>query len=80
MPHPASEIALIEAFADTKVIGLTINHEGMTETEITTAIVDYSEKLELPVTDALNRPIEHLVRLVLTAYPELQQKPVVAAE
>ena len=30
IPTPASEINLIETFADTKVIGLTINHEDMT--------------------------------------------------
>ncbi|MFP6654151.1 MAG: DUF1611 domain-containing protein, partial [Myxococcota bacterium] len=30
MPTPAAEINLIQTFADTKVIGLTINHENMT--------------------------------------------------
>src|SRR6187455_3322507 len=30
MPTVASEIAMIEAFADTRVIGVTINHEEMT--------------------------------------------------
>ncbi len=35
MPTPASEINLIETFADTKVIGLTINHENMTDAEVT---------------------------------------------
>ena len=34
MPTAASEIALIEAFADTRVIGVTINHEDMTDDEI----------------------------------------------
>ena len=33
MPTAASEIALIEAFVDTRVIGVTINHEEMTEDE-----------------------------------------------
>ncbi|MBS9716899.1 DUF1611 domain-containing protein [Pseudohalocynthiibacter aestuariivivens] len=80
MPDPASEISLIEAFADTKVIGVTINHEGMSEAEIKAAIEDYSENLDLPVTDALSRPTSRLVGLVLSAYPGLLQKPVVAAE
>ena len=31
MPTPESEIRLIEAFSDTKVIGLTINHENMSD-------------------------------------------------
>lgn len=80
MPDPESEIALIESFADTKVIGVTINHEGMTEAEINSAIADHALKLDLPVTDALSRPTAHLVELVLSAYPKLRQEPVVAAE
>jgi uncharacterized NAD-dependent epimerase/dehydratase family protein len=38
MPSAASEINLIETFSDTKVIGLTINHECMTDAEVTEAI------------------------------------------
>lgn len=73
MPTPASEIALIEAFSDTKVIGMTLNHEGMSEAEITNTIAAQSEKLGLPVTDALSRPEAHLLALVLAAYPGLHQ-------
>lgn len=80
MPDPSNEIILIEAFADTKVIGMTINHEGMTEAEIKTAITDYSRGLGIPVTDALRRPAAHLMELVLSAYPQLRPLPVVAAE
>ncbi|MBU2994481.1 DUF1611 domain-containing protein [Octadecabacter sp. B2R22] len=77
MPTPASEIKLIEAFADTKVIGVTINHEGMSEAEITDTIAGQSHKLGLPVTDALSRPAAHLLSMVVAAYPGLQQgKPV----
>ncbi|SFR39069.1 DUF1611 domain-containing protein [Litoreibacter janthinus] len=72
MPTPASEIALIEAFADTKVIGVTLNHEGMSDAEITGTIADQSEKLGLPVTDALSRPAARLLSMVVTAYPSLQ--------
>ncbi|WP_375551421.1 DUF1611 domain-containing protein [Rhodophyticola porphyridii] len=80
MPDPGDEIALIEAFADTKVIGMTINHEGMTETAVNSAIGDYARDLGLPVTDALSRPTAHLIELVLSAYPQLRLIPVVATE
>ncbi|MBW4709837.1 DUF1611 domain-containing protein [Roseobacter sp. YSTF-M11] len=73
MPTPASEIALIEAFSDTKVIGITLNHEGMSEAEITNTIVAQSDKLGLPVTDALSRPAAHLLAMIVAAYPGLQQ-------
>jgi len=71
MPTVASEIALIEAFARTKVIGLTINHENMTDDQVSEAIAHYEQELSLPVTDALTRPPEHLVEMVLRAFPEL---------
>lgn len=73
MPTPSSEIALIEAFADTKVIGVTLNHEGMTETEITETIAAQAQKLGLPVTDALSRPVANLLAMVIAAYPGLRQ-------
>ncbi|WP_417248619.1 DUF1611 domain-containing protein [Celeribacter sp.] len=75
MPTPASEIALIEAFADTKVIGITLNHEGMTDAEITDTIIAQSTELGLPVTDALTRPEAHLHAMVATAFPAMMQKP-----
>lgn len=79
MPTPASEIALIEAFADTNVIGLTLNHEDMSDAEISEAITRQSESLGLPVTDALSRPEAHLLAMVIAAYPGLQQGTPVAA-
>lgn len=79
MPAPRSEITLIEAFAKTKVIGVTINHEGMSKAEVDVAIRNYSRDLGLPVTDALLRPAAHLAELVLSAYPHLRPVPVVAA-
>ncbi len=80
MPDPCDEITLIEAFADTEVIGMTINHEGMNETEITKAITDYNCRLYLPITDALNRPSSNLVNMVLSAFPRLQPIPVAPRE
>jgi uncharacterized NAD-dependent epimerase/dehydratase family protein len=80
MPDPADEIALIEAFSDTKVVGLTLNHEEMNEAEVDAAIKDYSRNLGLPVTDALSRPAANLVEVVLSAFPALRERPVVAAE
>lgn len=73
MPTAASEIDLIEAFADTKVIGLTINHEDMDDAEVTDAIAAYRAELGIPVTDALTRPASQLVDLVLAAFPELRK-------
>ena len=79
MPKPATEINLIETFADTRVIGLTINHEGMTDSEITAAITLYELELGIPVTDALTRPTDRLIDMVFAAFPDLEKKSSIAA-
>jgi Uncharacterized conserved protein len=79
MPTPASEMNLIQTFADTKVIGLTINHENMTDAEVTAAITLYEAELGIPATDALTRSPDRLVDMVVAAFPALQQKLSAAA-
>lgn len=74
MPTPESEIRLIEEFSDTRVIGLTINHENMTDKEIGSSISQYREQLGIPVTDALARPVDALIGMVLSSFPELERK------
>jgi uncharacterized NAD-dependent epimerase/dehydratase family protein len=74
MPDPATEIELIETFADTRVIGLTINHENMDDEQITAAIGRYEREMGLPATDALTRSPMRLAEMVLSAFPELAEK------
>jgi len=73
MPSPASEINLIQTFVDTKVIGLTINHENMSDTDVSAAITSYEHELDIPVTDALTRSPARLVEMVFSAFPELEE-------
>ncbi|MCP4980941.1 MAG: DUF1611 domain-containing protein, partial [Gammaproteobacteria bacterium] len=79
MPTASSEINLIQTFADTKVIGLTLNHENMSDTEVSAAITQYEQELGIPTTDALTRSPERLVEMVLYAFPELNKKLTTAA-
>jgi uncharacterized NAD-dependent epimerase/dehydratase family protein len=80
MPTPATEIHLIETFApDTRVIGLTINHEFMTDAEVSAAITMYECELGIPATDALTRSPDALVDMVLGAFPDLGRKPLTLA-
>ncbi len=79
MPSATREINLIETFADTKVIGLTINHENMSDEEVSAAIVHYEETLDIPATDALTRSPSALVEMVLQAFPALDKKLSTAA-
>jgi len=73
MPLPATEIHMIQTFSDTKVIGLTLNHEDMTDAEIIEAISNYERELNIPVTDALTRPTSDLVNMVIAAFPALKE-------
>lgn len=80
IPPPSVEINLIETFSDTKVIGLSINHENMSDAEITVAIAAYEIELGIPATDALARPEGALVEMVLRAFPRLGADPVAAQD
>jgi len=71
IPSPATEIHLIETFADTKVIGLTINHENMTHDAVSLAIAAHERELGIPATDALTRSLARLVEMVRAAFPAL---------
>lgn len=79
MPTPASEINLLQTFADTRVIGLTINHENLTGAEVDTSIVAYENELGIPATDALTCSPDRLVEMVTRAFPTLQPTAVAAA-
>ncbi len=80
MPTPASEINLIQTFADTRVIGLTINHEDMTDGEVSEAILEYERELGIPATDALTRPTDLLAEMVSRAFPDLDRSRAASAE
>lgn len=71
MPTPASEIALIEMFGRTKVIGVTINHENMGRDGLPSVCAGYTESLGVPATDALWCDPSELVSMVVKAFPTL---------
>ena len=79
MPAPITEINLIQTFCDTKVIGLAINHENMTDTEVSAAIVEYKSELNIPVTDPLRRSSDDLVNMIIDAFPHLKRQMSISA-
>jgi uncharacterized NAD-dependent epimerase/dehydratase family protein len=79
MPLPARELSLIELFGRTRVIGLTINHENMTDAEVTAACTLYEADLGVPAADALWHAPEELVSMVVAAFPELKRDAALAA-
>lgn len=77
MPTVDSEIALIEAFADTRVIGVTVNHENLSADQLAAAIDGIEIDTGLPATDPLTRPLGELVDMVLQAFPALTPRPTI---
>ncbi|HWV49962.1 MAG TPA: DUF1611 domain-containing protein [Microbacterium sp.] len=78
MPTAASEVALIEAFAETRVIGITVNHENLTDVELASAIDELELDLGIPATDPLTRPLDELADMVVQAFPHLSERRVPA--
>ncbi|MDA9563459.1 DUF1611 domain-containing protein [Flavobacteriales bacterium] len=73
MPPLDSEINLIEAFSETEVIAITINHEGMTDDDIENTIVEYENIYKLPTTDVLKHGCGKLIERLFEQFPELQE-------
>jgi uncharacterized NAD-dependent epimerase/dehydratase family protein len=51
----------------------------MNDHEVSAAISQYQQEFGIPVTDALTRPAEHLLSMVLTAFPGLQERRVASS-
>lgn len=68
------EIELIEAFSDTSIIAITINHEGMTNEEVDSAIIDFEERYKLPTTDVLIHGCDKLIDTLLEEFSALKKQ------
>jgi len=73
MPKPASEISLIQAFSETRVIGLTVNHENLSAVQTDEYIAGYEQDLGIPATDPLVDP-SRLLEMVTGAFAQFDKK------
>jgi uncharacterized NAD-dependent epimerase/dehydratase family protein len=73
MPSVKSEIQLIEATAQTKVIAITLSHENMTPREVQSTVETYEDCFNLPTTDVLNDGCQKLVQALGDQFPQLNQ-------
>ena len=74
MPTLASEIELIELFAKTRVVAITLNHEDMSDVDVQDTIIDYEQRFGLPVTDVLKNGCDKLILRLYEVFPELVVK------
>lgn len=68
MPTIASEIEMLEVFSKSKVMAITLNHEGMTDKELDAHIAQYEDEYGVPVTDVLAKGCDKLVALLSSVY------------
>ena len=73
MPTLESEIKLNELFSKSKVIGITLNHENMTDQELENTIVEYESKYKLPTTDVLKYGTDKLVEKIYEVFPQIKK-------
>jgi len=78
MPTLVSEIGLIELFAKTKVIAITLSHEDMNDDEIDATVLEYETQYEVPVTDVLKAGCSKLVQRLYEVFPSLKDKAALA--
>ncbi len=74
MPTIESEIKLIEAISATKVVAIALNHENLTNKEVSEIIEDYEQRFQLPTTDVLNYGCDKLIKMLCHNFPQLNQK------
>jgi uncharacterized NAD-dependent epimerase/dehydratase family protein len=64
MPELDKEIEMLEMFSSAKVIGITLNHEDMTDEDIQETVTRYEGKFGMPCCDVLRHGCNKLVDTV----------------
>lgn len=73
MPSVDSEIQLIEAISEAKVIAIALSHENMTAKEVQKTVKHYENCFKLPTTDVLTDGCQKLVQALGDRFPKLNQ-------
>ena len=73
MPIVESEIKLIEAISQTEVMAIALNHENLSDKEVTDIMAIYEKKFQLATTDVLSHGCQKLVQALSHHFPELRQ-------
>ncbi|WP_017298257.1 DUF1611 domain-containing protein [Nodosilinea nodulosa] len=74
MPSVESEIALIEAVSEARVMAIALSHENLTNEDILSTIKTYEQQFQLPTTDVLSYGCNKLVQALADRFPALNLK------
>ena len=64
MPRVEDEIAMLQLFSASRVVALTLNHEGMSDEDVRRVVAEYEAAYGLPTCDPLWDGCEKLVAMV----------------
>lgn len=73
MPTVESEIKLIEAISQAKVMAIALSHEDLSGSEVLGIIANYENKYQLTTTDVLSHGCEKLIQALCEQLPKLEQ-------
>ena len=74
MPTIASEIVLIETISQARVMGITLNHEALSRSEMVEFINEYETQFKLPTTDVLIEGCDKIIECLCKFFPLLKEK------
>jgi uncharacterized NAD-dependent epimerase/dehydratase family protein len=73
MPIVESEIKLIEAISQAKVMAIALSHEDLSDKEMIKIIKRYEMKFQLPTTDVLSHGCHKFIQTLCNHFPKLNQ-------
>jgi uncharacterized NAD-dependent epimerase/dehydratase family protein len=69
---------LIELFAQSPVVAITLNHEDMSDDDVADTTAVYEAQYRMPVTDVLKAGCGKLVERLYEVFPQLREKALLA--
>jgi len=71
LPPVKEAMSLIEHFAGTKIVAISINHEGMSHEEVDAIVKEYEETFGIPTFDPIWHGVDKAVDTIVGLFPEL---------
>ncbi len=73
MPSIDTEVDLIGAVSDAKILAITLNHEGLDTNELHEFIDSYEAQFNIPIVDVLTQGCQKIIDTIIDHFPELTE-------
>jgi uncharacterized NAD-dependent epimerase/dehydratase family protein len=68
-----SEIKLIEAISQAKVVAIALSHENLLTQQVQRIVEDYEQQFQLPTADVLSHGCQKLIQALIHRFPSLDK-------